>query len=429
MKFLVSIVLMMAACNSQAAKRVLVADELKVGSYSMAYADQTESWQSYTPTTQGFGSPTITECKYKRDGDDLLVRCKFTIGTRTGVEARVGFPTGLTSDASKVTTIQICGQMAWGSSTTVHYHILCESNVNYFTFSYNSNAGLTKVNGNGFLADSSVVSMYARVPISGWSSGLTIRADQTNYDWTAYTPTFTGLGTPTAVECYHKRIARDLKVKCKLTAGASTATEARISFPNSLTSASTTLIPSITQAGPGLVWNHATTYDYIPLIEPSVGYFTFGRQGAAAGLTKLNGSSLAASGQTMTFVASAPISTWTENQNAPLISGIVSSSYSGQLRSEVASISSAGVVTEVSGDWISGNCSVSGTSIYDCTMVSGLWASAPVCTITAESASAVVGKFGNGTQTTTAFQVITFLSTTGAATASKFFIGCTGQRP
>ncbi len=170
------------------------------------------------------------------------------------------------------------------------------------------------------------------VPCQGWSSGTSISANQTNYGWTSYTPTWVGLGTPSLNECFHKRDGEDLHVRCKVTSGTSTATEARLPLPGSLVSASTTLIPSIIQAGPALIYSATSDYGYVPLIEPGVGYITFGRQvsGSASGLTKLNGNGLASSGQTFSLQARVPIAGWIDNGKAPqLVNSVVTPSSNG----------------------------------------------------------------------------------------------------
>lgn len=182
-----------------------------------------------------------------------------------------------------------------------------------------------------------------RTAISSPASGLTVydtdlnslmtyngstwigAAQSANYDWTSYTPTFTGFGTATNIDCFHKRRGSDLFVKCKWTAGSSTATEARASLPSGLT---TTSFASIRTAGVvtyGTVQNGLSLY---ALIEPSQTYFTFGYNNSSVGsLNKRNGSDFAPSGQVMSFDSGPiPIVGWSDQTtslaNIPTVQGV-----------------------------------------------------------------------------------------------------------
>lgn len=124
-------------------------------------------------------------------------------------------------------------------------------------------------------------------------------------DWASYTPTFTGMGTVSSIECLYRRVGGDYELRNKLVAGTPTAVEARASLPNSATSADTTKIPSIQLSGMGAIQNQSQP---TVLIEPSVGYVTFGLQsGTQAGYTKVNGNALLSTGNIFTFFASVPI--------------------------------------------------------------------------------------------------------------------------
>ncbi len=126
---------------------------------------------------------------------------------------------------------------------------------------------------------------------------------------TAYTPTFTGLGTVSGVEVYWNRSGDILTVQGRVTAGTSTGVEARISLPTGLVS-STTKIPTIRLGGTFTYSVAVASAGYI-LIEPTVAYVTFGEQtAAAAGLAKVLGSDIIASGQSIAFEARIPIVGW-----------------------------------------------------------------------------------------------------------------------
>lgn len=132
--------------------------------------------------------------------------------------------------------------------------------------------------------------------------------------WVAYTPTFTGFGTPSSVQFYSRRVGDSLHVRGKFTSGTSTATEARITLgfngTNANVNSSGTVISSIECAG-FAGYDQAGVQANSVLIESNVGYMTFGIQSIGnAALTKLNGNSLIASGQILSFNVFIPVTTW-----------------------------------------------------------------------------------------------------------------------
>jgi len=124
----------------------------------------------------------------------------------------------------------------------------------------------------------------------------------------AYTPTFTGFGTPTSVNFSWMRMGNKLKVIGKFTTGINTAVEARLSLPLSLASDST-FITSIQGCG-NIVAGTASALVLYALIESGVSYTTFGIQSAAlAGLTKINGNTIG-NGITLSVQFEIPINGW-----------------------------------------------------------------------------------------------------------------------
>lgn len=132
-------------------------------------------WTAFTPTTQGFGTTTSNECFHARDGEDMLIRCKFTAGTPTAVEARLTLPNGLTSKSTAtIPTIQNIGQWARGVASASNYGgILIEPGVAHVTFGavYAAAANpFTKLNGTGVVAAGDILNITARVPIAEWTN-------------------------------------------------------------------------------------------------------------------------------------------------------------------------------------------------------------------------------------------------------------------
>jgi len=132
------------------------------------------NWVSYGDAASftGFGTPTNVTLQWRRDGPDLMERVKFVNGTGTATEARVAFPSGLTSAGTAVIpTIQLAGIGTYSGASTVNMGVLIEPSVTYFTFGFNdgSNSGFTKYNGNSF-SNGSTYSFMARAPILDWKN-------------------------------------------------------------------------------------------------------------------------------------------------------------------------------------------------------------------------------------------------------------------
>lgn len=134
--------------------------------------------------------------------------------------------------------------------------------------------------------------------------------------WVAYTPTFTGFGTPTSVAFFSRRVGDTLEVEGSWIPGTTTAVEARISLgfngvDGGLTIASTKTPASVTSlAGIFTYVVTGTSSGYI-LKEAGVGYMTLGNQFTSnAGLSKLNGNSVFSSGNRVALKAAFPITGW-----------------------------------------------------------------------------------------------------------------------
>lgn len=130
-------------------------------------------------------------------------------------------------------------------------------------------------------------------------------------DWQSYTPTFTGLGTPSSVQIYYRRLGDSLQVRGGFVSGTSTSTEARMSFPAGLVSSSSMrAVEMVGDAGKDN--NNGAQFRLGTLCEPGVSYFTFGTQTSAPSVvtTKANGDALVVSGDLILMNATVPIQGW-----------------------------------------------------------------------------------------------------------------------
>ena len=125
-----------------------------------------------------------------------------------------------------------------------------------------------------------------------------------------YTPTFTGFGTVSSTNVWQKRIGDLLYISGRFTPGTTTATEARVSLPSGLTIDSTKMSQIVVVGMMGYTPSFDRT-TYMTAVGGTT-YLTFSAQSTGA-LANLNGSSLASSGETISFFAKVPIQGWSSS--------------------------------------------------------------------------------------------------------------------
>lgn len=132
-------------------------------------------WQAYTPaTTQGLGTISAVALYWRRVGDSIELRGRFTTGTTTAVEARLDLPTGITS-SSNISTIESCGKATGTGGTSAPLDALIETSKTYITFGYSdASGGLTKRNGSSIFNSTQPVSINCLLPVQGWQTNVLI---------------------------------------------------------------------------------------------------------------------------------------------------------------------------------------------------------------------------------------------------------------
>lgn len=131
--------------------------------------------QPYTPTYTGFGTVTNSNMFFKKMGDSYWIEGSFTAGTTTAVEARISLPLGSVSTGSSIIpVIRRNGSFAVSVNTAQEGTVLIEPSVSYMTFGI-ANGGaaepLTKRNGSTVASSGNKVSIFAIIPIQGFTSG------------------------------------------------------------------------------------------------------------------------------------------------------------------------------------------------------------------------------------------------------------------
>jgi hypothetical protein len=145
------------------------------------------------------------------------------------------------------------------------------------------------------------------------SNGTNVNIESRTYPmgYIAYTPTFTGFGSPTGVDIVYRRVGAAIEIQGNFTVSSPTGTEARMSLPSGLTTPTRPSL-SLTQVGYASVGTGISTNfgNKGVLMEPSTTYVTWGIATSTTGiLTKQLGNAVIGSG-TIAFFATVPISGW-----------------------------------------------------------------------------------------------------------------------
>ena len=151
-------------------------DNITVSPQVYVFGTPVTDWQAYTPaSTQGFGSVTNQEIMWRRVGDSIEVKAKFTVGSLQASEVRFSLPPGFVSaDTTKIPTIQKAGAWVQDSAGSVGGQVLIEPGVSYFTFGAQSGSsgGLLKQTTAIGNYNAGKVSFVAMCPIQGLSSSV-----------------------------------------------------------------------------------------------------------------------------------------------------------------------------------------------------------------------------------------------------------------
>lgn len=160
-------------------------DNISVGPSEYVYGSPETDFISYVPTTTGFGTITASDFWYKRVGDAVVLKGRFTAGTTTATIASISLPAGMSIDPVKVPTTRQSG-VAWRSAANTNSMVanLINGTNTVVAFSTNvvSNAAnpFTAANANQFLNTGEIFAFETQlIPITGLSSSVQM-SDQTD---------------------------------------------------------------------------------------------------------------------------------------------------------------------------------------------------------------------------------------------------------
>jgi len=148
---------------------------------------------------------------------------------------------------------------------------------------------------------------------------------QADSDWVAYTPTFTGFGTVSTSDMKYRKTGPSIQIRGNFVSGTSTATEARVSMPTGLLSATSSSTVDIAGIWARNISN--ANVGGIVIRESALNYLTFGTPntfGPDVGtpLAKALGNAIIASGQTIFIDVTVPIQGWTSGYATPGVSAM-----------------------------------------------------------------------------------------------------------
>ncbi len=136
-----------------------------------------DAWTQYTPTFQGFGTPTAVNIWSRRVGGNLEVRGSFACGTVTGANAQItlGYQ-GTNSNVTISSTVvnsqnQIIGTVAQGVAGATSFYNLGLAGNGFFTFGAQNATKIAIVDqlANAIFSNTQAITFMLSVPITGWS--------------------------------------------------------------------------------------------------------------------------------------------------------------------------------------------------------------------------------------------------------------------
>lgn len=192
--------------STSASAYTLAFDSIAVSPQQVVYGAPVTDWQAYTPTTQGFGTVTNMAASWRRVGDSIQLNIRFNAGTPTATVAKVGLPSGLSIDSTKLngTLNKVVGSGAtdYFSATYFGPTVLAVSTTTdgvLFGRAASTIGGVSIATGDNLVSSGSGFSFLAIVPILGWSSSVVV-SSSTDTRVVAARYAASGSRTPTSVK-------------------------------------------------------------------------------------------------------------------------------------------------------------------------------------------------------------------------------------
>lgn len=169
--------------NASSGAITMTFDDFSVGPQPTSIAPAMTSPVAYTPVTQGLGTVSAVEFVSSRDGGNLIVQGRLTVGTTTASQIRIGLgyqgSAGNVVVSSLFTANHVVGEIESTQGSTTTTTILASGGNNYLTVGIQdaTGNGLVSVNGNAAYSNNITLSFMAVIPIQGWDTNTACSAD------------------------------------------------------------------------------------------------------------------------------------------------------------------------------------------------------------------------------------------------------------
>jgi hypothetical protein len=179
----------------------LVIQNVVVGPGSSVQGAIITPWQSYTPTTQGFGTIASVDVRYRRVGSSIEVQGQFTNGTVTASEAQIGLPTGLTLTGPSGAVV--VGKFDTdGVQSDNNHNVLSTSGDTFVNISrHNMQATATNMllpaAGNTFATSSTRVAFFFSAPVAEWAGSGVVNLGQNDVEYASTSGTWDAASSTT----------------------------------------------------------------------------------------------------------------------------------------------------------------------------------------------------------------------------------------
>lgn len=170
--------------STSASAYTLKWDNVTISPQTVSYGTADTDWVQYTPTFTGFGTTTSVSMWSRRAGDSLMIAGTFTTGTVTGVTAKMtigynGANANVTMDSTKLATAPSVGFVSLSGAGVPMGTVLDLPGTNTLEFGYQTSTtgGLNAIAASSLVGNTTSVSVFATIPIAGWSSSTVMSSD------------------------------------------------------------------------------------------------------------------------------------------------------------------------------------------------------------------------------------------------------------
>ena len=162
--------LILHCATTSASAYTLKLDNFRVGPCDYVYGTPITDWVAYVPSnTQGLGTITSVNMKWRRVGDTMQIQGGFTTGTVTASTAQLGLPAGATIGGTSSTRAYSGETIRNGGSRITNFAI---QGATYLTFGGGASSHGDLPGSSAFGSTESLYITAFDIPISGWSSSV-----------------------------------------------------------------------------------------------------------------------------------------------------------------------------------------------------------------------------------------------------------------